>query len=96
MICSKPRSKRTSQVDQGVLCEIFNSIDQVLGQFVKAKVKFLDIGPHQTIDDAVAWLAKDPEVSLGDDEPSGVAVENLIGDRAALIAERDALLVGAR
>ena len=88
----KTALERTSQVDQGVLCEIFTSIDQVLGQFVKAKVKFLDIGPHQTIDDAVSWLAKYPEVSLDDDKPAGVAEKKLVGDRAALIAERDALL----
>ena len=60
--------KMTSKIDRASLYEIFTSVDQALGQFVKAKVKYIDIGPHRTIDDAISWLATNPEVSLDDTE----------------------------
>ena len=75
-----------SQVDEVVLSEMFASIDKALDQFVKAKIRFIDIGSHQTVDDAVAWLAREPEVLLNDDESSERAEKNLIGERAGLIA----------
>jgi hypothetical protein len=83
--------KVASQIDQVVLQEIFAAIERNLGQFVKARVKFLDIGPHQTIDDAVSWLAKDPEVSLGDEGTQQSTIQILASERATLRAERDAL-----
>jgi hypothetical protein len=84
----------TSQIDKVILIEIFTALNGVLAQFVKARIKFLDIGAHQTISDAFSWLANVPNAWSIETETEIIGPSKLIGERTALIAERDALIVG--
>ncbi len=52
-------SALASVADNATLAHMFEKIKDDLEQFIPAAVKFIDIGPHKNIGDAVAWLARE-------------------------------------
>lgn len=46
------------RTDRNTLVQMVDAMTRSLGQFSPAHVEFLDIGPHQSITDAVSWLSR--------------------------------------